>query len=299
VRAGRADRDNSRVTDLAITGSTGELGGRVARRLAEGGVSQRLIVRDPSRAPRLPGAESAAASSYGAEEEMRAALSGARTLYFVSGREDPDRLEQHRTVVRAAEAAGVERIVYVSFVGAAADATFTLGRHHWATEQAIRESGLAFTFLRSSLYLDFMPFFAGPERVIRGPAGDGRFAPVARDDLADAAVAVLVAGGEHDGRTYNLTGPELLTLAEVAARLSAYTGRRFTYHAETVEEAWTSRRPTGAPDWEIEGWISSYVAIADGSLAVLTDDVERLTGHPPQTLEQCLSAHRELLAESR
>ena len=98
---------------LAITGSTGELGGRVARRLAARGVEQRLIVRDAGRAPELEGAEVAVASSYRAEDEMRAALEGARTLYFVSGREQADRLEQHRTVVRAAKAAGVERIGYV------------------------------------------------------------------------------------------------------------------------------------------------------------------------------------------
>ena len=142
-----------------------------------------------------------------------------------------------------------------------------------------------------------MPFFAGPERVIRGPAGEGRFAPVARDDLADAAVAVLLAGGAHDERTYELTGPELLILDDVAARLSAYTGHTFAYRPETIDEAWASRRPTGAPDWEIEGWISSYLAIADGSLAVLTDAVEQLTGYPPQTLEECLRAHPELLAQ--
>jgi NAD(P)H dehydrogenase (quinone) len=286
------------VPRLAITGSTGELGGRVARRLAERSVPQRLIVRDPDRAPRLEGAEIAVASRYGAEAEMRAALRGTETLYLVSGREDPDRLEQHLTVVRAASAAGVARIVYVSIVGAASDHTFTLARHHWATERAIRETGLAHTFLRSQIYLDFMPFFAGSERLIRGPAGDGRFAPASRDDLADAAVAVLTAAGRHDGRAYELTGPELLTLAEVAKRLSAYTGREFKYVDETIEEAWESRRPSGAPDWEIEGWVTSYVAIADRSLEILTDHVERLTGHPPQTLERCLDAHPELLDQT-
>jgi NAD(P)H dehydrogenase (quinone) len=284
------------MAELVVTGATGDLGGRVARRLADRGVAQRLIVRDRAAAPELPDTELVIASSYGAEDEMRAALDGAKTLYFVSGREDADRLEQHLTVVRAATAAGIERIVYVSFLGAAPDATFTLARQHWATEEAIRAAGPAFTFLRSSMYMDFLPFFAGPEGVIRGPAGDGRFAPVSRDDLADSAVAVLGAGGEHDGRTYDLTGPGLMTLAEAAARLSAYTGQTITYEAETVEEAWESRRPSGAPDWEIEGWVSSYLAIGDGSLDVRTDVVERLTGHAPQTLEQCLDAHPDLLS---
>lgn len=211
---------------------------------------------------------------------MRAALEGMETLYFVSGREDADRLEQHRTVVRAAVAAGIEAIVYVSFLGAGADATFTLARYHGATEEAIRGSGLAFTFLRSSLYVDFGPFLAGPKGVIRGPAGEGRLAPVSRDDLADVATAILAAGGEHDGKTYELTGPELLGVAELAERLSTYTGSAVRYAEETVEEAWESRRPCGAPDREIEGWVSSYLAMADGSLAVKTDAVETSPATP-------------------
>jgi len=280
---------------LAVTGSTGELGGRVARGLAATGVPQLLVVRDPSRAPELEGAEVRVASSYGDRDGMAAALDGAETLYFVSGEEARDRLDQHRAVVDAAAAAGVERIVYTSFVGAGPDSVFTLARHHHATEEAVRERGLRFTFLRSGMYLDFMPFFAGPQGVIRGPAGEGRFAPVARDDLADAAVAVLRSAGEHDGRTYELTGPELLTLAEVAARLGTFTGREIAFVDESEEEAWASRRATGAPDWEIEGWVTSYQAIAAGELDVLTDHAERLAGHPPQRLEDLLRAHPEAL----
>lgn len=284
---------------LAVTGSTGELGGRVARRLAAAGLPQLLVVRDRARAPALDGAEVRVAAGYHDRDSMAAALAGATTLYFVSGEEARDRLEQHRTVVEAAADAGVERIIYTSVVAAAPDATFTLARHHHGTEEAIRERGLAFTFLRSDLYLDFMPFFAGPEGVIRGPAADGRFAPVSRDDLADAAAAVLASDGTHDGQTYELTGPELLNLGEVAARLSAFTGREITYVAETEEEAWESRRPSGAPDWEIEGWVSSYLAIGAGELEVLTDHVERLAGHPPQRLEELLRAHPEALEHLR
>lgn len=281
---------------LAVTGSAGGLGGRVAARLAGRGVAQRLIVREPAKAPVHEGVEIAVASSYGVASEMRDALSGVKTLYMVSGREAPERVGEHRIAIDSAKTVGVERIVYVSFLGADPEATFTFARDHWATEEAIRASGLAFTFLRSSLYADFMPVFAGPERTIRGPGGSGRFAPVARDDLADAAVAVLTADGAHDGRTYELTGPELLTLAEVAARLSAYTGREYRYEEETVEQARESRRDLGLPDPIVEGMISSYLAIADGSLEVRTDAVAELTGHGPLTLEQCFEASPELLA---
>jgi NAD(P)H dehydrogenase (quinone) len=284
------------MADLAVTGSTGALGGRVARALADRQIEQRLIVRSPERAPGLDGAEvREVPGGYADPVGFRAALEGVGTLLLVSAEEAPDRVAQHRNAIEAAAGAGVERIVYTSFLGAAADSTFLLGRDHWATEEAIRETGVAFTFLRDSFYMDFIPFFAGPERIFRGPAGEGRLAPVSRDDVAAVAVEVLAAPGDHDGKAYGLTGPELFTLAEAAARMGAYTGEPYSYVEETTEEAWASRRPTGAPDWMIEGWISTYVAIADGSLDQVTGDVEALTGRAPLTLEQTLDAHPELL----
>jgi uncharacterized protein YbjT (DUF2867 family) len=284
------------MADLAVTGSTGALGGRVARTLADLGVEQRLIVRDAGRAPKLDGAEvREVPGGYADPAGFREALEGVGTLFLVSAEEAPDRVAQHRSAIEAAREAGVERIVYTSFLGAAEDSTFLLGRDHWATEQAIRETGVAFTFLRDSFYMDFIPFFAGPERTFRGPAGDGRLSPVSRDDVAAVAVQVLSTPGAHDGEIYALTGPDLFTLAEAAERLSVHTGKPYSYVEETIEEAWESRRPSGAPDWMIEGWISTYTAIADGSLDQLSDDVEAVTGRPPQTLEQTIDAHPELL----
>ena len=273
---------------IAVTGVTGGLGGRVARRLADRGVGQRLVVRDPGRAPRLAGAEVAAAS-YDDPERLRRAFQGARTLVMVSASEDPDRLRLHANVVDAAGDAGVERIVYTSFLGAAPDCTFTFGRDHWHTEERIKASGLTWTMLRDSLYLDFLPLMVGPDGVIRGPAGDGRVAAVTRDDIADVAVAVLLEGGDgHAGRTYDLTGPEALTMAEVAEQLTAFAGRRVTYHAETVEEAYASRAHYGAPDWEVAGWVTTYAAIANGDLEAVSGDVAAVAGHPPTSLAEFL-----------
>ena len=110
---------------IAVTGATGGLGGRVASELARRGVEQRLIVRDPARAPRLPGAEVAVAA-YEDSEAMARALAGTSTLFLVSGPEDPDRTRLHRKAVEGARLAGVERIVYTSFMGAAPKATFPL-----------------------------------------------------------------------------------------------------------------------------------------------------------------------------
>jgi NAD(P)H dehydrogenase (quinone) len=273
---------------IAVTGVTGGLGGRVARRLANSGAAQRLVVRDPDRAPALPGADVVQAS-YDDPATVRAALTGVDTLFFVSASEHPDRVGLHRGAVDAALEAGVRRIVYTSFLAAAADATFTFARDHWHTEQHIRGTGVPFTFLRDSLYLDVLPYYAGTG-VIRGPAGDGRFAPVARDDIADVAAAVLPNPG-HDGRTYDLTGPASITMAEVAEELTRATGRPITYHAETLEEAYESRSHFGAPRWEVDGWVSTYAAIATGELDLVTDAVAAVAGHPPMSLAEFLAAN--------
>src|SRR2546430_1909501 len=220
---------------LAVTGSTGNVGGRVARLLSAAGVPQRLVVRDPARAPVLDGA-TVVRAEYKDAEAARRALDGVDTLFMVSGSEAADRVDQHRTFIDAAVAAGVGRILYLSFYAAAPDSTFTLARDHWATEEHIRASGLAHTFLRDSMYADFMPYMVGEDGVIRGPAGDGRVAAVAQDDIAEVAVTVLRQPGQHDGATYDLTGPQALTLDEIAATL----GPEVRYHAETVEEAYAS-----------------------------------------------------------
>jgi NAD(P)H dehydrogenase (quinone) len=274
---------------IAVTGVTGGLGGRVARRLAKRGATQRLVVRDPARAPELAGAE-VATGSYDDAEGLRRAFDGTRTLLMVSASEAPDRERLHANVVDAAVAAGVERIVYTSFFGAAPDCTFTFGRDHWHAEEHIKASGLGHTFLRDNLYIDFLPLMAGPDGVIRGPAGDGRVAAVARDDIADVAVAALLGGG-HEGRSYDLTGPEALTLAEAAEELSRAVGRPIRYQAETLEEAYASRASYGAPGWEVDGWVTTYVAIANGDLEQVSGDVAAVAGHPPMRLAEFLRSN--------
>ena len=275
-----------------ITGATGEVGRRVAERVSARGWRQLLIVRDPARAPELENAGAIGISDYGDLDSCRSGMAGVTTLFLVSGSEHPERVRQHFTAVDAAVAAGVGRIVYLSFLGAAPNATFTLARQHHATEEHTRSKGVAFTFLRSSLYLDFIPWFFGREGVLRGPAGRGRLAPVARDDIADTVVAVL-ATRDHDGETYDNTGPSTFDFHEAAEEISRAAGRPGTYYEETVEEAWASRRPTGAPDWEIEGWVSSYLAIAEGEMDVVSDTVPRLTGRPAQSLGEYLAQHPE------
>lgn len=283
---------------IAVTGASGAIGGRVAVQLARQGATQRLLVRDAARAPDIGAEVAVVPGGYGDEAGMRAALTGAQTLLLVSATEDRDRVTQHVAAVDAARAAGVERIVYLSFLAAAPAATFTFARDHFATERHVRASGAAFTFLRPSLYADLVPFWIGADDVIRGPAGDGRIAWVTRDDVAAAAAVVLTSDGAHDGRTYDLTGPVAQTLAETAALLAERAGRPIAYAPETLEQARASRAGSGAQAWEIEGWVTSYAAIASGEMDVVSDAVERLVGRPSQSLEAWLGAHPDRLSRA-
>jgi uncharacterized protein YbjT (DUF2867 family) len=293
---------------IAVTGGTGALGGRVAERVAAGaeqaGARLRLVVRDPSRAPRVDGAEVRAfPGGYADGPGLTAALDGVHTLYLVSAAEAEDRLHQHLTAVEAAAAAGVQRIVYTSFLHATPDAVFTLVRQHWATEQAIAATGVRWTALRHSMYADFVPFFAtrtADGAVIAAPAGEGRTSFVSRDDCADVSAAVLLDDADRfDGQSLDVTGPAALTMTEAAAVLTDVTGRPVGHENQTVEQAWATRRPSGHPDWEIEGWVTSYLAIAAGELATVSDVVPRLTGHPALTVAEHLRRHPEDWANLR
>jgi len=272
---------------------TGEIGRRVAQRLARWDCRQRLLVPEGSLAPELPHAEVAMITGYGDASSMQHAMAGVETLFLVPIREEVERARRHVTAIDAAVAAGVRRIVYSSFLGARREAAFTLARDHYATEEHIRSKGIAFTFLRGSAYMEVLRWIIDADGVIRGPAGDGRLAPVARDDMADTVAAVLVSDGGHDGETYDVTGPDTVSLGELAQEFSRVTGRRITYVNESIEEAYASRRSYGAPEWQVEAWVSTYLQIAAGDLDVVSDTVPRITGHPAMTLPEFLSQHPE------
>jgi NAD(P)H dehydrogenase (quinone) len=271
---------------IAVTGASGALGRRIAAALADEGTPQRLLGRDPARLPVLDAASHHAAA-YDDGPAMRAALTGATTMVLVSAGLSGRRLAEHVTAIDAAVAAGVQHVVYVSLMGAAPAATYLNARDHWQTERYLAAAPVTATVLRPSFYAAMLPGLAS-DGVLRGPAGDGRVAAVAHDDIADVAAAVLLDGpGSHDGEVLEVTGPESLTLTEIAQRLSDALGHPFRYQPETVEEAFASRvgltgRPPDGP--RIDGWVSWYLAIAAGDVATVTDVVPRLTGHPARTI---------------
>ena len=275
----------------AVAGATGPVGRAIAGRLDGLALAQRLVVRDLALAPRIAGAEVAEAS-YDDIGALRRAFAGVKALALVSANECRDLLRQQVRTIDAAIAAGVERLVYVSVLGARADATYSFARQHFQVEQHLRGTGLPHTILRASCQLDLLPSLCSADGLVQNPAGEGRVAGVARGDLADVAVAALTEEG-HAGHIYDVTGPEAQTMTQIAHQLELASGRRISYVREALDAARASRVAGGAPDWQAEAWASFFGAVSAGEMDVVSDTVSSLTGRDPQTFPDYLRENPE------
>ena len=224
------------------------------------------------------------------------ALKGVDVLLMVSARENPERVEEHKSLLDAAKLAGVQHIVCTSFYGADEKATFTLSRDHAQTEAYIKELGFTYTFLRDNFYLDFLIDMALENGEIRGPAGSGKVSAVARKDTSSVAAEILLHAKKWENQTLNLTGPEDLSMEEIVALLSKETGDAIEYVDESVEEAYESRKKWPAQTWEYDAWVSTYTAIKAGEQAGGSTDIEKVLGHPASSLLDTLR-DRKLIEE--
>ena len=272
---------------LAVTGSTGWLGGLVARGLEGHGVAQRLLVRDVARAPRVVGA-TVMQSAYGDSAENAEALDGVSTLFMVSASEDES---GSRSIARSSTLPLA--LVCSTSSTSRSSVLRPMRRSRWRGSLRDRGAhqgvGMAWTFLRDNLYLEFIEAMVGSDGVIRGPAGDGRAAVVSHEDIARVAVAVLQEPSRHAGETYSLTGPEALSLAEMARLLTEVRGREVRFHDETVARPTgpgrsTERRTGRSRRGSRRTWRSGGARL-DG----VTDNVERFTGRRPLSLREYLA----------
>lgn len=299
---------------IAITGASGQYGRLATQGLIARGRAKDLILmsRSPDKLADMAalGCE-VRYGDYDQPDSLAAALAGADKLLLISGTRVGARVEQHRVAIDAAVAAGVQHIVYTSFIGIDDPANPAEVRHdHIETEALIRESGMAFTLLRDAHYADAMILMAGPGMLASGEwnsnTGEGREAMVWRDDCAACAVAVLAEEG-HENRTYNITGPELQTFAEVAALLAEFTGRPLVHIAVDDEAQYAMfdamgvpRRPVddltvGGLPWNSDDMVTFGQAIREGFLEVCTNDVETLTGRPARSVRQMIEENAEML----
>jgi uncharacterized protein YbjT (DUF2867 family) len=277
---------------IVVTGAGGRVGGLVAAELARRGVPYRAVTRDIGHVPDLGGAEIALAG-YDRPDALADALDPGDRVFMVSMHEPPERrLALHRAFLDVARERRVGRIVYLSVLGAAPDATFLHARSHGETERLLAASGIPFTAVRNGMYADEIATWFDAEGRTTGPGGDGAVSLTYRPELADAIVALLVEPA-HDPRTLvTITCPAALTLAELAAAASQVTGDPYRYDPLDREDWLANRRTLRRPAWSIEAGISYYDSVARGEAGIVGDDYRSLTGREPLTIAEIIELKR-------
>jgi NAD(P)H dehydrogenase (quinone) len=289
---------------IVVGGASGHLGRAVAELVLE-----RVPPADVVLSTRTPDALGHLAArgaavrhgDYDQPDTLAEAFRGGESLLLISTDALDRRVAQHAAAIRAAAAAGIRRIVYTSIVSPVPENPAFAAPSHRATEQALADSGLAWTYLRNGLYAEFQVFEAlqalATGKLVHN-RGDGRTAYVSRDDCAAAAAAVLTTAG-HDGVAYDITGPELLDAAALASLYAEVGGR--TVEVVAVDDATFKAGMIGdATDDSHAVYGAEFVAsfgqaIREGHLASCTNAVAELTGRAPRTLRDVLAAQREQL----
>lgn len=278
-----------------ITGATGQLGRLVVEQLLAAGVPAADIIATGRATDKIKDLADRGvqvrAMDFGDPAAVRATVAGADRVLLVSGMEPGSRVAQHRNVIDAAREAGTGLVAYTSVVNADT-ATIGLAADHQATEQLLRDSGVPYVLLRNGWYHENytaqLPAFLA-QGVIPGSAGDGRISAAARADYAAAAVRVLTTDG-HVGQAYELGGDEPFTMAQLAAEISAQSGKEVRY--VNLPEAGYARalKEHGVPELMAGMIAETDAAVARGALYTASGDLTFLTGRPATTLSTAVSA---------
>jgi NAD(P)H dehydrogenase (quinone) len=288
---------------IAITGAAGHLGRLTAQlvldRVPAGEVV--LVTRRPDAIADL--ADAGATVRHGDFDDpssLAGTFDGCERVLLISTDVLGNRVAQHSAAIDAAAASGVGHVLYTSGEKAGGPLPLVVAYEHGATEQAIRDRGLRCTALRNGLYAEFQvgaaarAFASG--RLVHNN-GDGRTAYVSREDCAAAAAAVLTTDG-HEDRVYDITGPELVSQADLAALVAEITGRPVEAAAIDDEAAAQARVDVGLPPEMARAYASFGTAIREGVLNTVSSAVHDLTGRAPRSLREVLEAHLSEIEET-
>jgi uncharacterized protein YbjT (DUF2867 family) len=279
---------------ILVAGATGHVGSELVRLLAETGTPARALVHSPDKAAPIQrlGLE-VAVGDYEQPDTLDAAMAGCDQLFLLSP-PTPRQPQQEQHVIDAARRAGVEHVVKQSVPWAGPDAPLVFSRWHGQVEQHLAQSGLAYTLLRPSSFMQNFLMSAqqvADQGILYGMTGEGRVAFIDTRDIAAVAAELLTNPG-HQGTSYTLTGPEALSAAEVAERLSAATGRQVRYVDVGADGFRQALAGAGMPGWLVDGVVEGNTMLAAGHGATVTDEVARLTGRPPRTFAQFAADHQ-------
>jgi uncharacterized protein YbjT (DUF2867 family) len=278
---------------VLVTGATGTIGRDVARRLSEKGAAVRAAVRDQAKARKQLGADVALTPfDFENEKTFSEALEGVEKVFLLPPLL-PNQLEVTNAFVDAAKRAGVLHIVKLSAIGVDDETRPVAIKSHRANEQHIRESGLAFTFLRPNSFMqNFFTYFPPRNGALYLPWGNGTASFVDTRDIASVAAKVLTSDG-HEGKIYTLTGPATLGIPEVARILSEVTGREFKYVDVPEAAARDGMLQAGVPTWQVELVMELHAINKQNRWSAVTSDIEKVTGTPPTDFTQFARDHVE------
>ncbi|MEU7043188.1 SDR family oxidoreductase [Streptomyces varsoviensis] len=277
---------------IVVTGATGKIGSETVRLLAQRGAATKALVRDPSRAPggSFPDGVEIAVGDFERPDTLDAAMRGADTVVLISTSVPAHEIAAIDSAVRQ----GVRHVVKITNHKASESSPVDRRRDHARIEAHLRASGLAFTLLAPNLLMQNLFAFAPMIKQTRGfvmSAGDGRFGMVDSRDVSATAAAVAAAPAEHAGRTYLLTGPELITYDDVAEALTDALGHEIEYRRLSPAEHREAMIEAGVPEPAATSNAQVFGLIADGDAAWLSDDVAAVTGAPPRSLRTFVADH--------
>jgi uncharacterized protein YbjT (DUF2867 family) len=281
------------MSPMLVFGATGNVGSAAVAELDRRGVPVRAFVRDPSRAPDVE----KAVGDLDDPGSVKAALEGVDRVLLAAST-DPRQVERETGVIDAAAAAGVSLIVKVSDLGAQAGSPVPGSDWNGRVQEHLARSGVPHVVLRCAYLMSNLFGAADGVRnagTLFAPAGDGRVAMIDPRDVG-AVAAVVLAGSGHDGRTYQLTGPDAVSFAEVAAAIGAATGRPVAYADLPPDAARAALTEAGLPDWLVTQLGLVHELVRQGVMAGTTDVVAALTGRPARTVADFARANAAIFA---
>ncbi len=285
---------------LLLTGASGQLGRLVLDALLASGKAPASIVATTRETAKLAAyaakGVTVRAADFDDPASLDAAFAGAATVLIIStdALDRPGkRLAQHRAAVAAAQKAGARHILYTS-MPQPDDSLVTFAPDHLGTEEAIKATGIPYTILRDGWYAENL-FLSLPHALETGSwytsSGAGRIAHITRADTAAAiAGAALKPGGES--RTYTLTGTKSRTAEEIAAVVSAATGKPLQVVHVTDAQLAEGLKAAGLPEGFIPTIVSFDANTRGGKIASVTDDAQTLSGRKPTSLEDFVAANK-------
>jgi uncharacterized protein YbjT (DUF2867 family) len=266
---------------ILVTGATGLNGGALVRLLSARNVPVRALVRDATRAAAVSGLADVEVveGDMARPETLSRALRGVDRAMLISSA-DAAMLDVQSNFIDAAQKAGVKHVVKLSGIMPDTDSPFRFARMHGEVELKLERSGMAFTHLRAGEFMHAY-FRQVPAIVARGafflPMEDAKIASIDVADIAEVGAAVLTEPG-HEGKTYPLTGPEALTMAEVAEKLSAATGRPIKYVNVTPEEAKRAQLAAGVPQYTADALAELFAERRKGKESQVHKVIEGVIG---------------------